>query len=46
MMKLANKKLHKLGKVELGLIGRITIVAGIMIYLIFVVQGPAIRLTL
>jgi hypothetical protein len=36
-MKLANKKLPKLGKIELGLIGGIIIVSGIMIYLIFAV---------
>jgi len=39
-------KLPKLGKIELGLVGGITLVLGIMIYLILSIQGPAIRLTL
>jgi hypothetical protein len=45
-MKLANKKLPKIGRVELGLVGGITLVVGILIYLIFAINGPAIRLTL
>jgi hypothetical protein len=43
-MKIA--KLPKLGKVELGLVGGVTLVVGIMIYLIFAIQGPAIHLTI
>ena len=39
-------KLPKLDKEQLGLAGGITIVVGIMIYLVFAIQGPAIRLTL
>jgi len=37
MMKLADKKLPKIGKIELGLVGGISIVVGIMVYLIFAV---------
>jgi uncharacterized protein YjeT (DUF2065 family) len=37
MMKLANKKVSKLGKVELGLVGGIAIVVGVMLYLIFAI---------
>ena len=46
MMKLANKKLTKLDKIELGLVSGIALVVGVMIYLIFAIQGPAFRLTL
>ena len=44
MMRLA--KLPKLDKIELGLVVGITLVVGIMIYLILSIQGPAVRLTL
>lgn len=46
MMKVANKKLPKLSKIELGLVSGITLVVGVMIYLTFITHGPAIRLTL
>jgi hypothetical protein len=38
-------KLRKLGRVELGLIGCILLVVAIMGYLVFTIQGPALRLT-
>jgi len=38
-------KLTRLGRVELGLIGGIVLVAVIISYLIFSIQGLAIRLT-
>jgi hypothetical protein len=46
MMKVANKKLPKLSKIELGLVSGIALVVGVMIYLTFITHGPAIRLTL
>ena len=39
-------KLPKLDKIELGLVSRITLVVGVMIYMTFITHGPAIRLTL
>jgi hypothetical protein len=41
-------KLHQLtriGKVELGLIGGVLLVVAIIGYLVFAIQGPALRLT-
>jgi len=37
-------RLTKVGRVELGLIGGILLVALIMGYLVFTIQGPALRL--
>ncbi len=36
-------RLSKLSKVELGLIGGIALVGGIILYLILLQQGPAVR---